>query len=219
MTKRYFTATLAGTLLLTSGCTTLDPATREIKTSNASLGAGLGAMGGALLGAMTGHSTKGVLIGAGIGALAGGAIGNSIDQEEAMLRQQLDCTGVRVERCGDLIRLVMPCDITFANDSANLRPDFFETLDSVALVLKRFNCTLVKVAGYTSNTGSIMHNQLLSERRARCVANFLVDVGVNPTRIVTIGYGMRKPIASNETAEGRALNRRVEITIRPLEAD
>ncbi len=219
MIKKVTTISLVGVLFATSGCTTIDPMTREVKTSNASVGAGLGAVGGALIGAMTGHSSKGVLLGAGIGALAGGVIGNSIDQEESMLRQQLDCTGVRVERCGDIIRLIMPCDITFANDSACIKSEFYDTLDSVSVVMRRFNHTLVKVAGFTSNTGSLMHNQLLSERRARCVADFLVDRGLNPSRIVTVGFGVRHPMASNDSEEGRAINRRVEITIRPLEID
>lgn len=207
----------ASSLTLLSACATLDPMTREVKTSNASVGVGLGAMGGALIGAITSNSSNGALIGAGIGALAGGVIGNAMDQEEAMLRDQLQCTGVSIERCGDMIRLVMPCDITFANDCASIRPEFYATLQSVAVVLRRFNHTLVKVAGFTSNTGSIMHNQLLAERRSRSVADCLVNNGVNPTRIVTIGYGVRHPVASNDTAEGQALNRRVEITIRPFE--
>jgi outer membrane protein OmpA-like peptidoglycan-associated protein len=205
--------------LMAAGCTTIDPVTRELKPRHGTVGASMGAMGGALLGAMTGHSSKSVLIGAGLGALAGGAIGNAIDQEEAMLRAQLDNTGVGIERTGDTIRLVMPCDITFANDSANLRPEFFDTLNSVAFVLRRFNHTLVKVAGFTSNTGSIMHNQLLSEQRAQSVADFLIDAGINPARLVTVGYGIRYAIASNNTEEGQALNRRVEITIRPMKID
>src|SRR5262249_44546252 len=142
---------LVSTLLLSS-CTTFDPMTREAKTSNATVGVGLGAMGGALIGAMSGHSSKGALIGAGIGALAGGAVGSYMDQQEAMLRAQLESTGVQIVRTSeDSIQLIMPCDITFANDSATLRDDFFETLNSVAIVLKRYNRTLVNVAGFTSN--------------------------------------------------------------------
>lgn len=203
--------------LFVSACTTIDPETREIKVSNTAVGTGIGAMSGALIGAMTGNSSKGVLIGAGLGAIAGSIAGNYMDRQEAILREQLERTGVRVVREGEMIHLIMPCDITFANDSARIRSEFFETLDSVALILNRFNRTLVKVAGFTSNTGSFMHNQLLSERRARSVADCLVSAGVNPSRLVPIGYGVRRPIASNETEAGRALNRRVEITIRPID--
>lgn len=219
MIKKTIMFTALSTLLMTSGCTTLDPATREVKTSNATAGATIGAVGGALLGAMTGQSSRGVLLGAGIGALAGGAIGNSIDQEEAALRAQLDHTGVRIERCdNNSIRLIMPCDITFSNDSARIQEDFYETLDSVAVVLKRFNCNLVKVSGFTSSTGSYEHNQILSEQRAKSVAHFLTCAGVNSTRIIAVGYGPRYSIASNASGEGRALNRRVEIMLRPLDA-
>jgi outer membrane protein OmpA-like peptidoglycan-associated protein len=206
---------LAILFMATLGCTTFDPTTRELKPSNAAVGASIGAMGGALLGALTGHSSRGVLVGAGLGAVAGGAIGNSIDQEEAVLRAQLDRTGVRIERCNNMIRLVMPCDITFENDSAQLLPDFNETLNSVAIVLRRFNNTLINVSGFASNTGSFMHNQVLSEQRAKCVASFLAHTGIDPARIISVGYGVRHPISSNETEEGRALNRRVEITIKP----
>jgi outer membrane protein OmpA-like peptidoglycan-associated protein len=204
--------------LLLAGCTTIDPETRTLKTSNATVGASIGAVGGALLGAMSGghHSSRNVLLGAGIGALAGGVVGNSMDQQEAMLRERLECTGVSVERCGETIRLIMPCDITFANDSACIRSEFHDTIDSVAIVLRKYNRTLVKIAGYTSDTGSVMHNQLLSERRARAVADCLADSGVNVTHIVAVGYGLRNPVASNDTQEGQALNRRVEITLRQL---
>lgn len=207
---------IAALILFSSGCTTtMDPYTRYPKPSNASVGAGLGALSGALIGAMAGNS-KGALIGAGLGAIAGGAIGNDIDQQEAMLRSRLDNTGVRVIREGCCLRLVMPCDITFANNSARIYPAFYETLDSVTLVLKRFNRTVVKVAGFTSDTGGEMYNQILSERRSRSVANYLVDNCIDPNRIMSVGYGLRYPVADNSTEEGRSLNRRVEITIRPL---
>lgn len=217
--RKWLYLVVVSSLTFNAGCTTIDPYTREVSTSNTSIGTGLGAIGGAIVGSMAGHSTKSALLGAGIGALAGSVIGNSLDQEENLLRQQLENTGVRVDRLGDTIRLIMPCDITFSNDSAQLLPDFYETLDSVAIILKRFNKTLVNVAGYTSNTGSLMHNQLLSEQRAKHVAHFLIEEGINPTRIITAGFGVRKPIATNETEEGRALNRRVEITIRAIEFD
>jgi outer membrane protein OmpA-like peptidoglycan-associated protein len=208
MKRKIIILGLLGLLIISGGCTTIDPTTREVKTSNATVNAGFGAVAGALVGSLTGNSTK--------GALAGGVIGNSLDQEEALLREQLDSTGVLIDRCGDKIRLVIPCDITFENDSANLKSEFFDVLDSVAIVLKRFNQTLVTVAGFSSSTGSIMHNQLLSEERARCVANFLIDAGINRSRLVTVGYGLRYPIASNETKAGQSLNRRVEITIRSI---
>ena len=110
----------------------------------------------------------------------------------------------------------MPSNVTFATDSADLKPQFFETLNSVAIVLNEFNRTLVDVTGHTDSTGSPSHNQQLSERRAGTVAEYLVSQGNNPQRFQVLGMGQTEPIAPNDTAEGRAQNRRVEIRIVPL---
>jgi outer membrane protein OmpA-like peptidoglycan-associated protein len=207
-------ATLFATLTLT-GCMTVDPNTGEERVSKTGVGIGVGAASGALIGSALGH-TQGAIIGAGIGALAGGAIGNDMDRQEAMLRKNLQHSGVRVVRAGNDIRLIMPSDITFANNSANIDPHFYRTLSSVAGVMRDFRNTTIKVAGYTSSTGSDTHNQILSEARATHVADFLADQGVNPNRITPVGFGKRYPIASNATAQGQALNRRVEVTLHAI---
>jgi outer membrane protein OmpA-like peptidoglycan-associated protein len=157
-----------------------------------------------------------MLIGAGIGALAGGGVGLYMDNQEAKLRERLRGSGVSVTRVGEDIILNMPSNVTFATDSADLKPQFFETLNSVAIVLNEFNRTLVDVTGHTDSTGSAAHNQRLSERRAGTVAEYLVSQGNNPQRFQVLGMGQNEPIASNATAEGRAQNRRVEIRIVPL---
>lgn len=206
------------TILVSStlaGCMTLDPYTDQPRVSKATMGVGIGAASGALIGSALGNS-KGALIGAGVGALAGGAIGNDMDRQEALLRRHLARTGVRVERNGNDIRLIMPSDITFANDSSNINPQFYPTLSSVAQVMREFRNTTIKVAGYTSSTGSDNHNQLLSEDRANNVAEYLASRGVNPNRITPVGYGKRYSIASNSTAEGQAQNRRVEVTLHAI---
>jgi outer membrane protein OmpA-like peptidoglycan-associated protein len=207
-------ATLFVTLTL-SGCMTVDPYTGEERVSKTGVGMGVGAASGALIGSALGHS-KGAIIGAGIGALAGGAIGNDMDRQEAMLRKHLRHSGVRVVRAGNDIRLIMPSDITFANNSAEIDPHFYRTLSSVAAVMRDFRNTTIKVAGYTSSTGSDTHNQILSEERATHVADFLADQGVNPNRITPVGFGKRYAIASNTTAEGQAQNRRVEVTLHAI---
>ncbi len=107
-----------------------------------------------------------MLIGAGIGALTGGAIGATMDRNEAELRAQLQGTGVSVTRVGDQIVLNMPSDITFATDQDAVKSGFYPTLNSVALVLKKFNQTVVDVYGHTDSTGSEQHNFDLSQRRA-----------------------------------------------------
>ncbi len=128
------------------------------------LGAALGAVGGAVIGGGGRDSRNGALIGAGIGALAGGAIGNYMDQQEAELRAQLQGTGISVTRMGDRIILNMPSNITFATDQYAVMPQFYPTLNSVAIVLNKFNKTLVDINGHTDSTGSLQHNQTLSQK-------------------------------------------------------
>lgn len=211
------------TLVLLSACTTLDPYTREEKTSNATKGAAIGAATGVAVGLITGNSSsqrkKRALILGGVGALAGGSVGYYMDQQELKLRKQLEGTGVSVTRSGDNITLVMPGNITFAVDSSDISSSFYPILDSVALVLNEYNKTMVEVAGHTDSTGSVAYNQSLSVRRADSVAAYLQSRKVLFDRLIIVGGGLAYPIATNETAAGRQLNRRVEITIVPLTAD
>lgn len=210
---------LIGSLLL-GACTTLDPYTREQKTSNVAKGAAIGAAGGAVVGLITGDDAserkKNALLGAGIGALGGAAVGYYMDQQELKLRKRLEGTGVSVTRVGDNITLNMPGNVTFAVDSADISANFYPVLDSVAEVLKEFDKSFVEIAGHTDSTGPEAYNQLLSEKRAQSVASYLVSRGVRADRFIVVGAGESRPIASNDTPEGRALNRRVEITIVPL---
>jgi outer membrane protein OmpA-like peptidoglycan-associated protein len=206
-------------LVALPACTTINPYTEEKQTSKAAKGATIGGIAGAILGAATasrGDRTKKALIGAGIGAIAGGGAGYYMDVQEAKLRQKLEGTGVRVVRDGNDIDLVMPGDVTFETNSASLNSNFFDVLDSVALVLDEYKSTLVTVAGYTDSTGSADYNQKLSEKRASTVALYLHSRGVAQERLAAIGHGEARPVASNSTAEGRARNRRVEITLDPI---
>ena len=210
-------AVLAGYL---SACTTTDPYTGEQKVSNtaggAAIGAGLGALAGLAVGGSAHGRRNAALIGAGIGALAGGSIGNYMDQQEAELRQQLQGTGVSVTRVGDRIILNMPSAITFDVDQDAVKPEFYPTLNSVAIVLRKFNKTLVDVNGHTDSTGSLQHNQDLSQRRAMSVAGYLGGQGIDQRRVSAVGFGPSQPVATNATEAGRAQNRRVEIQISPL---
>lgn len=217
--KRLATALLAS--LLAVGCTTIDPYTGEEKTSNTAKGAGIGAVAGAVIGIASGDNARErrerALIGAGIGGLSGAAIGNYMDRQEAELRRRLQGTGVSVTRHGDNITLNMPGNVTFATDSAALDARFFEVLDSVALVLEEYNQTLIEVAGHTDSTGPSEYNQRLSEQRASSVSRYLSSQGIDAQRMIVRGYGESYPIASNETASGREQNRRVELTLVPIE--
>lgn len=209
-------AALLVTAAFAAGCTT-DPYTGQQKISNTAGGAALGAAAGAGLGLLAGgDDRKNALIGAGIGALAGGGIGLYMDRQEAELRAQLQGTGVSVTRNGDQIILNMPSNITFDTDQDAVKPQFYSTLNSVSLVLKKFNQTLVDVYGHTDSTGSDSYNQALSQRRAQSVASYLTSQGVDSRRFYATGLGETRPIADNGTESGRALNRRVEIQLSPI---
>ena len=207
---------------LLAGCMTNDAYTGNRKVSNTTKGAGIGAAVGAVAGILTGPDSrahrKNALIAAGVGALAGAAVGQYMDRQEAKLRAQLQGTGVSVVRNGNNITLNMPGNITFRTDSADLNPSFYDVLNSVSLVLKEYDKTLLEVAGHTDNTGSDQYNQTLSERRASSVAQYLESHGVNSQRVMTVGAGEGHPIASNDTADGRQANRRVELSLEPVTA-
>jgi outer membrane protein OmpA-like peptidoglycan-associated protein len=205
-----------------SGCTTLDAYTRDEKMSSATKGALIGAAAGAAAGLISGDDAverrQHALIGAGIGALAGGAIGSYQDKQEAELRAELEGTGVSVVRNGDNITLNMPGNVTFATDSSDLSPAFFNVLNSVGKVLVEYEQTVVEVAGHTDSTGSDAYNQGLSDRRASSVSAYLSAQGVISQRLITLGMGEARPIADNSSANGRQTNRRVEITMVPVTA-
>ncbi len=203
-----------------SGCETLDAYTQESKTSSATKGSVIGAIAGAVVGLASGDDAverrQRALIGAGVGALAGGAIGAYQDRQEAELRAELQGTGVSVTRIGDNITLNMPGNVTFATDSSDLSPAFFDVLNSVSKVLVEFDQTVVEVAGHTDSTGADSYNQALSERRAGSVAQYLQSQGINSQRLLTVGMGESMPVADNTTNSGRQANRRVEITMVPI---
>jgi outer membrane protein OmpA-like peptidoglycan-associated protein len=217
---KFAASTLAAAALLLAACST-DPYTGEQKISNTAVGATtgaiLGGVGGAILGETTNLKTrKAALVGAGIGALAGGGVGVYMDNQEAKLRRRLEGTGVSVTREGENIILNMPSNITFASDQSAIKPNFYATLNSVAIVLKEFNQTLVDVEGHTDADGADDYNVELSQRRAEAVAEYLVSQELNPERFETKGFGEARPVASNASAGGKARNRRVEIQIVPL---
>lgn len=203
-----------------AGCQTVNPYTGEQQTSKAVKGAGIGAAAGAVIGLITGDDSKErrerALIGAGVGAVAGGSVGYYMDVQEAKLRQQLQGTGVSVTRMGENITLNMPGNITFRTDSSDLNSSFFSVLDSVSLVLKEYEKTLVEVAGHTDSTGTNEYNQALSERRAQTVGSYLAGKGVLDQRLMIVGAGETRPVAANDTTDGRQLNRRVELTLAPI---
>lgn len=214
----YLAACIAAAPVL-NGCMTTDPYTGEKEVTKTTAGATIGAVAGALLGAATSKKSdrkKAVLLGAGIGAVAGGGVGAYMDKQEDKLRKQLQGSGVSVTREGDNIILNMPSNITFDVDKSELKPQFHNTLDSVVLVLNEYKSTLITVKGHTDSTGSDGYNQKLSERRALAVAQYLESKNVAQQRLAAVGYGETRPVAPNNTAEGRAQNRRVELELEPI---
>lgn len=216
------TATVLAVFIVVAGCKTLDPYTGEEKISNTTKGALIGAAAGAAVGLMSGDDAverrQRALIGAGVGALAGGSVGYYMDRQEEKLRAELRGTGVSVTRIGDNITLNMPGNVTFATDSSDLRPAFFDVLNSVSTVLTEFDQTVVEVAGHTDSSGSESYNQNLSERRAGTVAQYLQTQGIVGQRLITIGMGELQPFADNGSDSGKQANRRVEITMVPVTA-
>jgi outer membrane protein OmpA-like peptidoglycan-associated protein len=218
MTSRVSRPLVAGgallALLATAACTT-NPETGERQITRGGKGALAGAAGASLIGGALGGST-GALVGAGVGSILGGAVGGYMDRQERELRAATANTGIEVQRQGDEIKLTFPDNITFDTGSAMVRPDLRSELQELAGILNSYPSTLVGVFGHTDNTGSAELNQRLSEDRARSVAQTLEGFGVNSARLSTRGYGYNQPVASNDTAEGRAKNRRVEMRLIPV---
>ena len=204
---------LFAVLATLAGCTTVNPYTGQTQTAKSTWGTALGAATGALIGST--QSSKGALIGAAAGAAVGGGVGYYLDVQAAELRAELASTGVQVIETQDSIRLVMPGNITFKTDSADINSSFYPVLNSVAKVLNKYTNSTVMVSGHTDSTGSADYNLNLSKNRAQSVASYLQGQGVKASRFEVLGMGSSNPIASNSTADGRAQNRRTEIKIVP----
>ncbi len=213
-----FIALLAASAVALSGCAGMQDMATNPDKEKTRKGAAYGAAAGVAIGLLTGGNDKfaAAMIGAAAGALAGGSVGYYMDKQEAKLREQMAGTGVDVVRKGDNITLDMPGGVTFAFNSSDLNSQFYPVLDKVAGTLGEYDKTVIEVAGHTDSVGSAAYNLQLSEKRANSVAAYLASRGVDRTRMVTIGAGKDHPIASNDTEEGRAQNRRVEITIVPV---
>lgn len=204
-------------VLFIAACTSTDPNDPNAKAKRgAGVGAAAGAVVGAIIGNQSGSNRTGAVVGAAAGAAIGAAIGHRMDKQEQELRQ---IPGVEVTRPAEnQIDLHLTSDILFDLDSAALRSESRSTLRDLANNLERYPDEIVDVEGHTDSTGTVEHNQILSERRANSVRDFLVESGVPGTNVTAIGYGESRPKAANSTPEGRQLNRRVEIHIRATQA-
>ncbi len=215
-TSAFATTGIVIAALALSGCVT-DPETGNRTISKAAIGGVGGAVGGYLLGDLLGGRSDRTekIVGAGIGAVAGAGVGAYMDAQERKMRERTAGTGIDVVRQGDELLLRMPSGITFATNQSTIQPQFQPTLDQVATTLAEYPKTMIDVLGHTDSDGAEAYNQTLSERRAQSVSSYLGGRGIASVRIATMGYGETRPIASNETPDGKAQNRRVEIKVVP----
>ena len=211
-TKTLISLALAAAL--TTGCMTEDDPNRRAK-----IGAVTGAIAGAVIGNNVGDgSSTNRVIGAIVGGLAGGAVGNYMDKQAQELKRALEdelrAEYVTLERLDrDTIKLSLSSEASFDVDRTDIKSAFRPALQRVADVMRRYDKTVVHAVGHTDSTGSDAYNQNLSERRADAVASYLRSQGVAGNRLYATGRGETEPRASNSTAEGRKLNRRVELFI------
>jgi outer membrane protein OmpA-like peptidoglycan-associated protein len=207
MLKKFFVVFLIAAFLAgTMGC-----AEWSRTAKGAAIGAGAGGAVGGVIGYATGHTVAGVLIGAAVGGLAGGFIGNYMDKQAAEI--QRDIQGAKVERIGEGIKITFSSGILYDVDKATLKDNYKSELSQLAGILNKYSDTNILLAGHTDSTGSEQYNLDLSRRRAESVADYLGTQNIDPVRFTIEGYGMSQPIASNDTPEGRAQNRRVEVAI------
>lgn len=210
--KKTIASFLTAILVAATGLAQVDD--HQKAKQGATIGAIAGAIAGAVIGNNRGHHSakRGAIAGTLAGGAAGAIVGAMMDRQERELRQ---VQGVDVTRTApDELKVTVRNDVLFDFNSAALRSASRDSLREMAGVFNKYPNTDIVVAGYTDSIGSAAYNKRLSERRADSVTRYLEDLGVNDARLDPIGYGKTHPRASNATAEGRQLNRRVEIRIR-----
>lgn len=215
MTLSKFSLTAVAAVLTLGACVDTSENNPQRNTQQGALvGAGLGALVGVAAGDTAEERRRGAVVGAVIGGGLGALGGSQLDRQEAELRQQMG-NNVGIVNNGQQLVVTLPQDILFATDSAQLTGSLQNDLFTLASSLNRYPDTTVNVIGHTDNVGAASYNQSLSQRRAQAVSSVLVNAGVNPGRVRSIGRGEDAPIATNLSAEGRQQNRRVEIVITP----
>ena len=193
--------------VLLSGC----GASNLLKGTGIGVGAGAGV--GAGIGALAGNTGLGAIIGAAVGGTAGALIGKKMDKQKKELEESLPDATIETVHNGEAIKVTFDSGILYATNSSTLGNASKSALRNLAASLKDNRDTNIKIVGYTDNTGRVDYNQILSEKRAKSVYDYLTEQGISTDRMVYEGRGVHDPVADNSTAEGRSLNRRVEILI------
>ena len=207
---------LASFFLLGSLFTSCEAVKNSNKTQRgAVIGAASGAVIGGVLGNNIGKGGKGALgavLGGVIGGVAGGVIGNKMDKQAREIETSVP--GAKVERVGEGIKLTLGENaVRFDTDKSTLTSTAKANLDKLVPVFNQYPDTNIQIYGYTDSTGTVAHNLTLSQERASSVKSYLARSGINANRFTTTGLGIADPIATNETADGRSQNRRVEFAI------
>lgn len=177
----------------------------------AAVGTAAGGATGAIIGKATGNSALGAIIGATVGGVSGALIGRKMDKQAEEIEKKVP--DAKVLRVGEGIVVEFSSNVLFAFDKASLNTDSKVSLNKLADVLKAYPDTDIELQGHTDSKGSDNYNKQLSKERASIVSNYLSQNGVSNSRMSVVGYGESLPKYINETADGRALNRRVEFLI------
>lgn len=188
------------------GCASMSSRDRGVLIGGAS-----GAVVGGAIGHQSDNTAIGAILGAVVGGAAGGIIGNYMDKQAEEMQQDIE--GARIERIGEGIKITFDSGILFDVDKYDLREQAKRNLESLAVILNKYNDTNILLEGHTDSDGSDDYNMTLSERRARSVAAYLAENGVASGRMTAVGYGESQPIADNSTVQGKQANRRVEVAV------
>ncbi|MGB3547496.1 MAG: OmpA family protein [Saprospiraceae bacterium] len=190
----------------------LSPACNASKSAKgAGIGGAAGGVIGGVIGKSTGNTAAGIIIGSAVGGSAGAIIGKYMDKQAAEIEQEVE--GAEVARVGEGILVTFDSGILYGFDSSTLSAASKTNLDNLVTILNKYPDTELTVDGHTDSKGSDTYNQTLSEKRAASVADYITMKGIMRSRITTVGHGEMQPVATNDTEEGRAQNRRVEVAI------
>ena len=205
--KRVLSAVLVLSLVLAG----LSCASMNRSQKGAVIGGASGAVVGGIIGKLAGNTIVGALIGAAIGGAAGAYIGHYMDKQAEEIQRDLE--GARVERIGEGIKITFNSGLLFDVDKSTLRVQSQQNLANLAKILNKYEDTNVLIEGHTDSTGAEDHNMALSKARAESVGAYLAQLEVKTSRCSIVGYGEMQPVATNDSEEGRQLNRRVDIAI------
>jgi outer membrane protein OmpA-like peptidoglycan-associated protein len=200
-------------LVAVLGVTAIMPACKSLtKTQKgAAIGAAAGGTIGALIGKKAGNTAIGAIIGGAIGGTAGSYIGRNMDRQAAEIEKTVP--GATVIPAGEGIIVKFDSGILFGFDQSALTAAAMQNIDNLAASLNKYPNTNIMIIGHTDALGTEAYNSKLSLERANSVKTYALTKGVDYSRLKTVGKGESEPIATNDTEEGRAQNRRVEIVI------